>query len=236
MVRRTSCVLLVLLVCAATAAVRTVPAQEAPAPAAPQGSISGVVLDKTSGQPIIEAGVEVIGTGKKTVTDLDGRYTIRVPVGVYEVRFFAPAYQGARIQKVTVAADEVRKLDVSLVSAGQAGVDVVEVTAQANRAAEATQLLQRKEAPVVTDNISAETIKKTPGSAASDVVRRAPAVTVRNERFVFVRGLGERYTSAQLNGSRLPSTDPQRRVIPLDLFPADFLQSLSVLKSYSPEL
>lgn len=235
MIDRTGRGALAIVALAATLLALPASAQDQAAPA-PQGTISGVVLDKGSGQPIIEAGVEVVGTGKKTVTDLDGRYSIRVPVGVYEVRFYAPLYQGARIQKVAVTADEVRKLDVSLLSSGQAGVDVVEVTAQANRAAEATQLLQRKKAPVVSDNISAESIRKTPGSAASDVVRRAPAVTVRNERFVFVRGLSERYTSANLNGSRLPSTDPQRRVIPLDLFPADFLQSLSVLKSYSPDL
>lgn len=212
-------------------------AQESPPPeSAPVGTVSGVVIERASGQPIIEAGVEVVGTGKKTKTDLDGRYQIKVPAGTYEVRFFAPLYQGVRLQKVVVKPGEVSKLDTALASAGQAGVDVVEVTAQADRAAEATQLLQRKEAPVVTENISAESIKKTPGSQASDVVKRAPAVTVRNEGFVFVRGLSERYTSAQLNGSRLPSTDPSRRVIPLYLFPADFLESLNVTKSYTPDL
>lgn len=200
------------------------------------GTISGVVIEKSSGQPIIEAGVEVIGTGKKAVTDLDGRYQIKVPAGTYEVRFFAPLYQGVRLQNVRVEPNAVKKLDTALAAAGKAGIDVVEVTAQADRAAEATQLLQRKEAAVVTDSISAEAIKKTPGSAASDIVKRAPAVTIRNDRFVFVRGLGERYTSAELNGSRLPSTDPQRRVIPLDLFPSDFLESLNVSKSYSPDL
>lgn len=211
-------------------------AQEAPVVQAETGTISGVVLDKGSAQPIIEAGVEVVGTGKKTATDLDGRFMLKVPVGVHELRIFAPGYQGTRLQKVAVKPNEVTKLEASLAPAGKAGVDVVEVVAQANRAAEATQLLQRKEAAVVMDNISAETMRKTPGSAASDVVKRAPAVTVRNDRYVFVRGLGERYTSANLNSSRLPSTDPQRRVIPLDLFPAEFLESLSVMKSYSPDL
>jgi hypothetical protein len=208
----------------------------APPEGAPVGTLSGAVIERGSGQPIIEAGVEVVGTGKKTKTDLDGHYQIKVPPGTHEVRFFAAGYQGARLQKVTIKPNEVTKLDTALATAGQAGVDVVEVTAQADRATEATQLLKRKEAPVVTDNISAETIKKTPGSAASDVAKRAPAVTIRNEGFVFVRGLSERYTSAQLNGSRLPSTDPSRRVIPLYLFPADFLESLNSIKSYSPDL
>jgi hypothetical protein len=77
---------------------------------------------------------------------------------------------------------------------------------------------------------------KTTGSDAADVVQRAPAVTVKNDRFVFVRGLSERYSSAQLNGSRLPSPDPLRRAVPLDLFPADFLDSLGVVKTFSADL
>ena len=228
--------LLLVFVLAWGSAAQRASGQDAPVVQTDTGTIAGVVLDKTSAQPIIEAGVEVVGTGKKTATDLDGKFTLKVPVGVHEIRIFAPAYQGTRLQKVAVKPNEVTKLDASLAPAGKAGVDVVEVVAQANRAAEATQLLQRKESAVVTDNISAETIRKTPGSAASDVVKRAPAVTVRNDRYVFVRGLGERYTSSNLNGSRLPSTDPQKRVIPLDLFPAEFLESLSVTKTYSPDL
>src|SRR5262249_40958387 len=54
--------------------------------------------------------------------------------------------------------------------------------------------------------------------------------------FIFVRGLGERYSSALLDGSRLPSPDPERRVVPLDLFPANFIESLQVFKTYSPDM
>src|SRR6185295_5533543 len=104
------------------------------------GTVAGVVLDKVSGDPVIEAGVEVVGTGKKTRTDLDGKYTIKVPAGVYEVRVFAPLYQGARLQKVTVRANEVTKADASLTAAGKTAVEVVEVVAQAKKANEATQL------------------------------------------------------------------------------------------------
>jgi outer membrane receptor protein involved in Fe transport len=84
--------------------------------------------------------------------------------------------------------------------------------------------------------VSAEVIKKSPDSDAAEVVQRVPAVTVKDDKFIFVRGLNERYSSALLNGSRLPSTDPDRRVVPLDLFPADFIESLAVDKSYSPDL
>ena len=200
------------------------------------GTISGVVLDGSSGDPIIEAGVEVIGLKKTVRTDLDGRYTVKVPPGTYALRMFAPGYGGARIERIVVQANKVATGDATLAPAGQAGIDVVEVVAQADKAAEATQLLKRQKASVVSDNVSAETIKKSPDADAAEIVQRVPAVTIKDDKFIVVRGLNERYSSALLNGSRLPSTDPERRVVPLDLFPADFLESIAIIKTYTPDL
>jgi carboxypeptidase family protein/TonB-dependent receptor-like protein len=229
------------LACAAVLAAlggQAVHAQQpaAPAPAGAVGTVSGVVLDKVSRDPIIEAGVEVVGTGKTVRTDLDGKFSVKLPAGTYELRIFAPLYQGTRLEKVTVRASEVTKADATLASAGKTAVEVVEVIAQAKKAAETTQLLKRQKAATVSDNVSAETIAKSPDSSAGEVVKRAPAVTVKGDRFVFIRGLNERYSSAALEGSRLPSPDPDRRVVPLDLFPSDFIDSLSIVKSYTPDL
>ncbi|HUI24590.1 MAG TPA: TonB-dependent receptor [Candidatus Kryptonia bacterium] len=203
---------------------------------ATEGTIAGRVLDKSSGDPIIEAGVEVTQTGKRARTDLDGKFTIKVPAGTYELRIFAPLYTGTRLTNVVVNVGGVANADANLAPEGQAGIEVVEVVAQADKAAESTQLLQRKKSAVVSDNIAAETIAKSPDKNAAEVVKRVPAVTVQNDKFVFVRGLGERYSSALLNGSRLPSTDPSKRVVPLDLFPAEFVESISILKTYTPDL
>jgi hypothetical protein len=211
-------------------------AQETGTPPQQQGTVTGRVLDKGTSDPIIEAGVEVVDLGKKTRTDLDGNFKLQLAPGTYQLRFFAPLYQGTRLQNVIVKPNQVTKTDVTLVAQGQAGVQVVEVVAQADKAAEATQLLQRKKAAVVSDTIAAETITKSPDRTAAEVVKRVPAVTIQNGKFVFVRGLGERYSSALLDGSRLPSTDPSKRVVPLDLFPAEFIESLNILKSYTPDL
>ena len=211
-------------------------AQTSPPPSDATGTVAGKVLDKSTGDAIIEAGVEVTQTGKRVRTDIDGKYKVTLPPGTYELRVFAPLYQGTRLQNVVVRAGQVTNADTNLAPQGQAAVEVVEVVAQADKAAEATQLIERKKAAVVSDNVAAETIKKSPDKNAAEVVKRVPGVTVQNDKYVFVRGLGERYSSALLNGSRLPSTDPNRRVVPLDLFPAEFVESLSVIKSYTPDL
>ena len=59
-------------------------------------------------------------------------------------------------------------------------------------------------------------------------------LTVVGGGFVYVRGLGDRYSLALLNGSPLPSPEPLRRAVPLDLFPTDIIASSLVQKTYSP--
>ena len=154
-------------------------AEDQPAAAtAETGTVSGKVIDKSTGDPIIEAGVEVVNKGKKVVTDIDGNYKIDLPPGTYELRIFAPLFQPVRIQGVAVKPKQVTKQNASL-AAAQANVEVVEVVAQANRAAEVTQLADRKKAAVVKDTVSAETIAKSPDKDAASVVKRVPAVTIK---------------------------------------------------------
>jgi hypothetical protein len=211
-------------------------AQEVPPGAEQLGTISGQVLDKSTGEAVIDAGVEVVDAGKSTRTDIDGKYVIRIKPGSYQVRIFAGGFQGLRLQNVAVAAGQVAKADAILLPSGQGAGLVVEVTAQASKARESTQLLKRKKAAVVSDSVSAETMAKTGGSDAAEVVAQAPAVQIKDSKYIQVRGLTERYASALLNDSRLPSTNPDRRVVPLDLFPAGFLDSISIVKSYTPDL
>jgi hypothetical protein len=143
-------------------------------PAGPTGRSPAKSSTPRAGIPSSKAGVEVIGLQKQIRTDLDGRYSVKVPPGTYAVRFFAPLYEGARIEKVVVEAGKVASAAVPLKPQGQAGVEVVEVIAQAAKAAEATQLVKRQKASVVSDNIGAETIRKAPDSDAAEIVQRIP--------------------------------------------------------------
>src|SRR5262245_5836920 len=147
-------------------------AQQPPATA----TIAGKVTDKVTGEPVIDAGVEILGQNITVRTDVDGRYSVKVPPGRYQVRIFAPLYQGVRLEGVQVAADKVANASAAIAPT-QAGMDVVEVVAQADKAAEATQLQQRRQAAVVSETVSAEVIKKSPDSDAAEVVQRVPAVT-----------------------------------------------------------
>src|SRR5690554_6708469 len=82
-----------------------------------RGTISGVVLDETTGDPVIDAGVELVGTSHQARTDLDGAYTLQVPPGTYTLRIFAAGYQSVRIERLQVAAGDVATGDAVLPAA-----------------------------------------------------------------------------------------------------------------------
>ncbi len=95
---------------------------------------------------------------------------------------------------------------------------------------------ERMDASVPVDMLDAESIGRVGDSDVASALRRIPGLTLVQDKFVYVRGLGERYSSAQLNSAAIPSPDLTRNVIPLDILPADIVDALSVSKAYSPEL
>ena len=101
----------------------------------------------------------------------------------------------------------------------------------------ATAVLQeRQNQAFVADILGAEQISRTGDGDAASALRRVTGLTLVDGKFIYVRGLGERYSSTQLNGMGVPSPDPTRSVVPLDLFPADIIESLNVQKSFSPNM
>src|SRR5687768_3171093 len=101
----------------------------------------------------------------------------------------------------------------------------------------ATDVMQERiEQEVVVDLLGAEQISRVGDSTVSLALRRLPGVTLVSDQFIYIRGLGERYSSTTLNGAYVPSPDLTRNVIPLDLFPAEIIESLSVSKGYSADM
>lgn len=88
----------------------------------------------------------------------------------------------------------------------------------------------------VTDLLDSETISRLGDSTVSAALRRVPGLSLVADKFVYIRGLGERYSATSLNGAQIPSPDLTRNVIPLDVFPTSIVQSLRVQKAWSANL
>ncbi|HSQ68482.1 MAG TPA: TonB-dependent receptor plug domain-containing protein, partial [Steroidobacteraceae bacterium] len=123
-----------------------------------------------------------------------------------------------------------------LAAGGRDGGHVEEIVVVGRQQSSAEQVLQeRMDLDVVADLVAAEQIARVGDSTVSLALRRLPAVTVVADQYIYVRGLGERYSSTTVNGAYVPSPDLTRNVIPLDLFPAEIVETLSIQKGYSPE-
>jgi hypothetical protein len=95
---------------------------------------------------------------------------------------------------------------------------------------------ERKNQAFVADILGAEQLARTGDSDAASALRRVTGLTLVDGKFIYVRGLGERYSSARLNGASIPSPDLTRNVLPLDIIPSSIIESLSVQKAFSPSM
>ncbi len=97
-------------------------------------------------------------------------------------------------------------------------------------------MMEREESSVVADFIDTTAITRVGDTNVATALRRLPGVTLVDDKFVFVRGLGERYSTSLLNGAQIPSPDLTRNVIPLDIFPTAIVRSIAVQKGYSADM
>ena len=197
--------------------------------------VTGIVRDETNAIPLPGVPVEVVGTTEVVYTDVDGRYILQVAPGARQIKAVVDGYDEKTIN-VEVTPGRTMTVDVGLRMKSFA--QTVTVTAQAvdleTSSAEA-QLIERRQAAVITDNVGSQEIRQNGDSDAAGAMQRVTGLSLVDNQYVFVRGLGERYSNTTLSGSVLPTTEPDKKVVPLDLFPSGLIDSVQVSKSYSPD-
>ncbi len=199
-------------------------------------AVTGVVTDD-SGATIPGVTVTATRSGEQpgdefAVTESDGRFKIaNLRPGSYHVDALLDGFKPVSTNVTLVTG---QTLDVAFKLVPAFG-ETVEVVGEAVRTGEVAILESRRQSAVVSDSVSSEEIRKTPDSNAAGVVERLTGVTIMNDKYVFVRGLGERYSGTTINGATLPTTETEKRVVPLDLFPAKLLETVNVVKTYTPD-
>ena len=211
-----------------------------PAPSPPDdgsvyatGNIVGRVVDATTGEPVAGAQVAVVGTERSILTAVDGRFLLlRVPAGSISLRVQYIGYSEKTVENVRVPEGSTATQNVALTSTAIA-LEAITVSATRERGRVSAALNEQRSAVGVTSATTAEQIARSPDSDAGQAVQRVSGVTVRDGKYVFVRGLGERYTTTSLNGARVPSPEPEKKVVPLDLFPSNLLEAITTSKTFT---
>lgn len=195
-----------------------------------QQRISGKVIDAVTKETLPGVSIRVKGAATGTTSDVNGNFSISVPADQAVLVF---SYMGYQTHEVRTDQNN-KNLTVSLSPASTA---LSEVTVQARRKAntQAAVLDERKKSSVIQDAISAAQIEKTGSITTTQALQRVSGVTITDDKYVAIRGLGDRSVIGQLNGVRLASSDPDRSAIPLDLVPASLLDNITIYKTVTPD-
>src|SRR5690348_11573666 len=204
------------------------------AQALPTGRIVGRVIDAATGQGISDAGVHVVGTTLGTQSGVDGRFSLaKLTAGTVTIQVRRIGFVPKTVTGILLGASQTIEQNISLV-ASATQVSATVVTASAERGSVNEALDQQRTAVGVVNAITAEQIARSPDGDASQAVQRVSGVTVQDDRSVAVRGLSDRYTVALINGARIPSPEPEKRIVPLDLFPSGLIQTVTTSKTFTP--
>ena len=202
---------------------------------AQNGFIRGKITDGETGEGLYGATVMKQGTGIGVVADFDGNYSLSLEPGMHTIVLTFISYQTQTIENVEVKASGVTNLDFVMASAVSELEEVV-VTAQALRDSETGIMTFQRKSPNVVDGVSNQSFRKTGDRDLASAMGRVTGVSVQSGKFVYVRGLGDRYTRTTLNSMTIPGLDPDRNDVQIDIFPTSVLENVIVYKTFSPNL
>lgn len=201
---------------------------------AQQGALIGTVNDGEFNDVLPFANVLVKGTTNGTTSDFDGKYILELDEGSYTIVYSYLGYETVEVTDVQISAGGEVILDVTL-NPRSNQLDEVVVTTTVTKNTEASVLNLQKRSVALVDGLSLQSIKRSGANNIATAVRSVPGVSVQGGKFVFVRGLGDRYTKSILNGLEVPGLDPDRNTLQLDIFPTNLLDNLIVVKSFTAD-
>lgn len=206
---------------------------------ATDAKIQGSITDHSNRLP--GALVKVVGTNQSTVTDYDGKFELaKLDAGRYQLEVSYMGYS-SQIVDVEISNNEVKLLSPIVMDNSANTIEEVVAVGQIQRG-EMAAANSQKNAKNIKNVISADGIGKLPDRNAAEAVQRIPGVSIERDqgegRFVAVRGLPAQWSSATINGNRLPTAEEETtsRATAFDFFPSELIEFVEVSKALTPEM
>ena len=203
---------------------------------AQNGKVRGTVFDDKTGETLVGVTVVVSGTTNGTATDLDGQFNLDLAAGTYQLQVSYISYQTLNVQNINVKAGEVTLLENLRMKESTLEIGEVTVNAEAIRTTEAALNTIKRQSAVIMDGISASKMRLIGDNTAVEAARRVTGVTVEDGKYIYVRGLGDRYSKTTLNNMDIPGLDPDRNSLQMDIFPSNLIDNMMVSKNFSADL
>ncbi len=200
-----------------------------------KGTITGLLTDKDlNNEPLPFANVVIKGTAIGVTTDETGKYTITVDPGTYTIQFSFVGYESLE-EKIDIKAGETLTINKALGSGSYQLQDVV-IQNATSREKETALLLEQKKAVEIKQSIGAQELSRKGVSDVEEGLTKITGITKVGSRGLFVRGLEDRYNNLLINNLAVPSNNPFKKIIPLDLIPTDVVSIIETYKTFNPNI
>lgn len=203
---------------------------------AQKGKLRGTAYERSNGEAMFSVQIFIPELSQGGITDFDGKFEIELPPGSYTLQAKFIGFTTVNISDVVVKAGEVTVIDAIWMEPSVSELDEIVVTAEAIRTTDIALLQAKRKATNLIDGISAQQIKRSGDSDVAGAIKRVPGVSIQGGQYVFVRGLGDRYTKTILNNMEVPGLDPDRNAIQIDIFPTSLIDNIIVYKNFTPDL
>lgn len=205
-----------------------------------QGTVTGTVTELVNGKPegLPFANVSVLGNDGAilagSTTDMMGVYTIQLEEGTYKVEVSSVGYENQQ-KPVTITAGGTVTIDFAM-SQGTIELDGLTIEVEKDKESDQVLLLEKKNNTKMLDGISAQTMELTQDGTAAEAAQRVTGVSIEGGKYVYVRGLGDRYSKTTLNGMDISGLDPDRNSLQMDIFPSSLISNMMVSKNFTADL
>lgn len=203
---------------------------------AQNGTIRGTVIEDETGLTVIGANVVIANPLVGASTDLDGQFSISIAPGTYDLKISYISFQTVTVKGVEVKEGEVTLIGSVRLISDALKLEEVVVTATATRQSEAALNTMKKKSATMLDGISAQKMALTGDGTAIEAAKRVTGVSIEGGKYIYVRGLGDRYSKVTLNNMDIPGLDPDRNSLQMDIFPTNLIDNIVVSKNFTAEL
>ena len=202
---------------------------------AQDGIIRGRLIESTSAAILTGISIEIDGVDAGT-TDLEGKFEVSTTAGKHSLTFIGETIANTTVSDIEVSTESPTLLGDIRLSAKAQSMGAVSISVKKMNNTEEALLTAKKMAPSMIDGISSANFKRIGDGDAAAAISRVTGVSVDGGKYVYVRGLGDRYTKTTLNGVDIPGLDPDRNTIQMDLFPTNVIDNIIVSKTFTADL
>ncbi|MDA8628621.1 TonB-dependent receptor plug domain-containing protein [Bacteroidia bacterium] len=198
------------------------------------GTVRGRIIDDKTGKSVYGAEIQLLNSSIES--DVDGKFELKAAAGTHNLSIILANYADLNLTDIVVKLGEVTTIGDVRLSPVTESMTAVRISVKRMQNTESALLTSKRMAPNMIDGISAASFKRIGDGDAASAMKRVTGVSIEGGKYVYVRGLGDRYTKTTMNGVDIPGLDPDRNSIQMDLFPTAVIDNIVVAKTFTADM